>query len=153
MRQFIIEILVTLIVLVLLGCIFCIPGYGQDWQDEEHVWNAERGEWEVRNRAVVPAAQTNQNVAIPIYTQEWARYLPSTVRQGRRQATPREISEAQRKLWAKEIITARAMLRSQQRRELMAYRRATGWHYKRSQNAFAPGPALRYHMNTSGYGY
>ena len=135
---------------------FCFSVLGQDWRDEDMVWDEDKGEWVVQNKVVVPAPH-NENAGnhdmVPQYTEEWARYLPRTVRYGKRAATNWEISEAKRKLWAKEMITVRAMQRSEQRRQIVAHRKATGWHSKRSSNAFAPNPVMRYHMNTSGFRY
>jgi hypothetical protein len=156
MRQFIVEILVTLIILVLLGCIFCIPGYGQDWQDEQHVWNEEKGEWEVENRAggrvtnTDSRTQSNENVRNrPFEGEPWGKYLPKNVRYGKRPPTEWELKEAQRKLWANHIIKQRAYQKAQARRELIAYRKATGWYAARRNAGLQQGAsAYNMHMQT-----
>ncbi len=85
----------------------------------------------------------------PVSTAEWARYLPITVRNGQREATQREISEAKRKLWVKEIRTIRAMEKSRQRRELIAYRKASGWYgARRAGNHAYANWLLRSHMSS-----
>ena len=132
----------------------CLPVYGQNWQDEEHVWNEEKGEWEVKNEAhgrveELPDPQKKTTIR-PYDHLPWGRYLPKNVRYGKRGPTEWELSEAQRKLWAKEVLTQRAMAKAEQRRQLLAWRRATGWHAQRSANAYAPGPIMQYHM---GYRY
>lgn len=125
----------------------------QNWQDEEHVWDEEKQKWVVNNKGhgrVVnnPGAEKGQ---FEPPTEEWAKYLPRTVRYGYREAKEWEIKEAQRKLWAKTILSQRAALKAEQRRQLMHWRKVTGWHAKRSANAFAAGPVMQYHMKTSGY--
>jgi len=130
MRQFILEVIIfTLITMV------CISVFGQNWQDENHVWNEEKGEWEVENKAggrVLPEngplSKMLDNEARPYYGELWEKYLPKVVRQGKREATPRELSEAQRKLWAKNVRIQRAMQESQRRRNVIAHRKATGWY-------------------------
>ena len=40
MRQFIVEIIIFTILSMI-----CFSIYGDDWRDEEHVWNEEKKEW------------------------------------------------------------------------------------------------------------
>ena len=137
----------------------CLPVYGQNWQDEEHVWNEETQQWDVRNRAGGRTLPEDGPVSQmltrprPFAGYPWERYLPKSVQRGRREPTSRELAEAERKLWAKEVITQRAMAKAEQRRQLIASRKASGWYSRRSQNAFAPGPSMKIHMQTSGYRY
>lgn len=119
----------------------------QNWQDEEHVWNEEKGKFEVHNKAhgrVVEEKKGDFKFEPP--TEEWARYLPRTVRYGKREATQWEIKEAQRKLWAKEIITVRAMQKANDRRKLMAYRKSVGWYAARRSGSYA-GWSMQIHVN------
>jgi len=160
MRKFILEVVIFTLISML-----CFSVYGQGWQDEEHVWNEDKGRFEVHNKAVVPAQPNrdmNNDRFIPQYTEEWARYLPKTVRYGKRAATSWEISEAQRKLWAKEILTVRAMKKAEQRRQLIAYRKASGWYAARRSGAHSYGNSLlrahvmsvnNYMYRSRGYGY
>ena len=122
------------------------------------LWDEEKGEWiTVTKESAIEIKEDKENARRAIirssYAEEWARYLPSSVRSGKREATDWEVWEAKRKLYAKEMLTVRAMKRAEDRRQLIEYRKATGWYSNRSRNAFAPGPALRIHMNSSGYGY
>tara|TARA_Y100000592_G_scaffold100659_1_gene181809 strand:+ start:11708 stop:12214 length:507 start_codon:yes stop_codon:yes gene_type:complete len=159
--RFIIEILVTLIVIVILGCIFCIPAYGQNWQDEEHVWDEGKQEWVVKNRAggrvtnTPPETGPQDNVRTrPFEGEPWERYLPHNVKHGRRQPTERELSEAKRKLWVKQVRTQRAMAEAEQRRQLMAWRRATGWYAHRRNIGLQHGrQAYNFHMSNVYGGY
>ena len=145
--RFIIEILITLIVLVLLGCVFCIPAYSQNWQDEEHVWDEEKQEWVVKNRAGgrVNAEEEDsggtKERSRPYDGELWGKYLPINVRYGKRPATAWEISEAKRKLWVKQMRTQRAMQEAQQRKQLLAHRRATGWYDARRNRGLQQGRA------------
>ena len=147
MRTFILEIVIFTLISML-----CFSVYGQGWQDEDHVWNEEKGEWEIHNKARVPAANVRKEEGwemgkFPVYTEEWARYLPSSVRLGKRAATSWEISEAQRRLWVKQILTQRAMAKSEQRRQLIAYRKATGWYAARRAGSHDVGWPMRMHVN------
>ena len=168
MRQFIIEILVPLIALVLLGCIFCIPAYGQNWQDEEHVWDEGKQEWVVKNKAggrvtnTPPETGSQDNVRTrPFEGEPWEKYLPVNVRRGKRPPTQWELKEAQRKLWVKQVRTQRAMQEAEQRRQLMAWRRATGWYDARRNAGLQQGrsaynmhmQAVSAGMNNLRYGY
>jgi hypothetical protein len=152
MWRFIIEILVTLIVVVLLGCVFCIPAYSQNWQDEEHVWSEEKGRFEVHNRAhgrtVNSEPQIQSNITSrPFKGQPWEKYLSRNVKYGKRPANDWEIEEAQRKLWANGVIKQRAAVKGQQRRDLMAHRKATGWYAQRRAAGLAHGnSAANMHM-------
>ena len=130
----------------------CLSAFGQGWEDEQHVWNEEKGKWEVNNKAVVPAPQENKGRDLPNehheIDAEWARFLPLSVRKGKRQPTLWEVSEAQRKLWAKEVLTKRAMEEADRRRKLIAYRRATGWYdARRNANHWNAGMMLNNHIN------
>ena len=141
----------------------CFSVFGQDWQDEQHVWDEDKGKWVVKNEAhgrVADApvkAERNDAGRFEPPSEEWSRYLSSNVRRGHRQATDWEIREAQRKLWAKGIMTQRAMARGEQRRQLIAYRKASGWYASRRNAGLQHGAgAYNHHMsfyNGGGYGY
>jgi hypothetical protein len=158
MRRFILEIFIFTLISML-----CFSVYGQNWQDEEHVWSEEKGRFEVHNRAhgrVANApvkAERNDVGKFEPPSEEWSRYLPWTVRYGKREATSWEIREAQRKLWAKGILTQRAMARGEQRRQLIAYRKVSGWYAARRGAGLQHGAgAYNHHMsfyNGGGYGY
>jgi len=140
-------------VLTLLFCDICS---GQNWQDEKHVWNEEKGRFEVHNKAhgrIVEDKRGEFKFQPP--TEEWARYLPRTVRYGKREATSWEISEAQRKLWAKGILQQRAMQKAEQRRQLIAHRKKSGWYDERYKQGIRHGSsAYTGHMqNVSRYRY
>jgi len=148
MRRFILEIFIFTLISML-----CFSVFGQDWQDEDHVWNEEKGEWEVHNKAggrvnqapkvdKAPADMSWQN------GEEWERFLPKNVKRGKRTPTNWEVSEAKRKLWAKEMMTVRAMQKAAQRRQLIAYRKASGWYAARQAGAHNMGNwMLQYHIN------
>ena len=154
MWRFIIEILVTLIVVVLLGCVFCIPGYSQNWQDEQHVWNEEKGEWEVKNkargRADVEEAQPPTQKR-PYVGEPWAKYLSRNVRYGKREPSEWEINEAQRKHWANQALKERGRQKAEQRRQTIAYRKATGWYDKRRQASYNNYANVGYRMANTYY--
>ena len=136
--------------------LFCQTCFGQDWQDEEHTWNEEKGEWEVKNKAHGRVVEKPENNAVrPFAGEPWERYLPKTVKYGKRPATQYEIDEAQRKLWAKGILQQRAAERSEARRRLIANRRATGWYGQRYNQGLRHGAsAYNGHMqNVSRYRY
>jgi len=154
MWRFILEVFVFTVI-----SMFCLSMFGQGWQDEEHVWDEEKQKWVVKNKA---GGRIDENGAVggflsdterPYYGQPWERYLSRNVKYGKREATPWELEEAKRKLWAKQVLIQRAIKRAEGRRQLIASRKASGWYSSRSSNAFAPSPALRYHMRASGYGY
>jgi len=141
----------------------CFSVYGQNWQDEQHVWDEEKQEWVVKNEAhgrVVdngpPQKEVDEGARFAPPAEEWSRFLPLNVRNGKRQATNWEISEAQRKLWAKQVMRQRAVAKAEQRRQLIAYRRATGWYAARRNAGLQYGAsAYNYHMsvfNNSYYG-
>ena len=149
------------------GVVFLLvvsTAYGQNWQDEQHVWNEEKGKWEVTNKAhgrvadaPVRRAERNDAGKFEPPSEEWSRYLPRNVRKGNRPATDWEIREAQRKLWAKGVMTQRAMARAEQRRQLIADRRASGWYAARRDAGLQHGAgAYNHHMsfyNGGGYAY
>ncbi len=132
----------------------CISVFGQNWQDEQHVWNEEKGKWEIQNRAHGRAAPENGPVGQlvekerPFAGEPWEKYLSSRVRNGERPPTQWELEEAQRKLWAKHVRTQRAMYKSEQRRQLIANRRATGWYADRRNAGLQHGSrAYNLHMS------
>ncbi len=139
MWRFILEVIVFSLISML-----CFSVFGQNWQDEEHVWDEERQEWVVQNRAQGRIAEDGPvggflaNEARPYYGQPWERYLSKNVKYGRRDATPWELSEAKRKLWAKEMMVYRSMERAQERRRIMAYRKSTGWYAARRSGGYNP---------------
>ena len=149
MRGFILEIVIFTLI-----SMFCLNLFGQNWQDEQHVWNEETGEWEVNNKAhgrVNDAPESVQAIRTRPYDDvPWGRYLPKNVRYGKRPPTSWELSEAQRKLWAKEIRTVRAMQESERRRQLIAHRKATGWYAARRSGGYNPGynTMLMMHMQS-----
>lgn len=151
MIRFILEIIVFTLIAML-----CFSVYGQGWQDEEHIWNEEKGRFEVHNKAhgrvVEEPEEKRGEFKFQPPTEEWAKYLSLTVRKGKRQATEWEIREAQRKLWAKGVMTARAMAKSQQRRQLIAYRKATGWYAARRSGNHSHGMSwtMQMHMRAVG---
>ena len=147
MQRFIVNIIVFTVIST-----FCLSVFAQDWQDEQHVWDEEKGEWVVKNKAVIHAPQNigadNDN-EITRHTEEWAKYLPRTVRNGKREATSWEISEAQRKLWVKHVIAQRSAAKAEQRRQLIAHRKATGWYAaRRNGNHNAIGWPMQMHMSS-----
>ena len=153
MRRFIIEIFVFTLISML-----CFSLFGRDWQDEQHVWDEEKGEWVVKNKAHGRVVDNgNENMEGKKFvppSEEWARFLPKNVRYGKRPATEWEISKAKHKLWVKEILTARAMQEAEQRRQLIAYRRATGWYAARRNAGLQHGrQAYNLHMSNVYRGY
>ena len=145
---------------------FCLNLFGQNWQDEQHVWNEEKGEWEVNNKAhgrvdAAPPADAVRTITTRPYDDvPWGRYLPKNVRYGKRPPTSWEVSEAQRKLWAKEIRTVRAMQKAQERRQIMSYRKSVGWYAARRSGGYNPGynamlsmhiQAVNNYVNRGGY--
>lgn len=138
MRGFIIEIIVFTLI-----AMFCFSVFGQDWQDEEHVWNEETGEWEVENRVggrVVNTEPSQENTSSrPFKGQPWEKYLSKNVKYGKRPPTEWELNEAQRKLWASQVMKERAAIKGQQRRDLIAHRKATGWYADRRNAGLAFG--------------
>ena len=138
------------VIIFALISMLCFTVFGQGlWENE--IWNEEKGEWEIQNKAKVPEADGG-NVQFPVYTEEWARYLPSTARNGKRPATAWELREAQRKLWVKEIRTMRAMASSQQRRELIAYRKVSGWYGARRAGNHSGGLSWAMQMHVRAVG-
>jgi len=153
---------------------------GADWEEENMTWDEDKQEfvftekkdedkkkdnknrdedgWVIggkRNGATNPPPP--QRATRPQHS--WERYLPNTVRLGKREATQWEITEAQRKHWAKGVQTQRAMAKSQQRANLIAYRKATGWY---AQRRAGPGNGIanmhiqavsNYVNSGGGYGY
>ncbi len=145
------------VIIYTLISMLCFSVFGQGWQDEEHVWNEETQQWDVHNKAVVavpnndkPEKKEGQRFAPP--TEEWSRYLPSTVRRGKREATQREISEARRKLWVKQVMAQRSAAKSEQRRQLIAHRKATGWYGSRRSGSHSRGLSwpMQMHMRSVG---
>ena len=136
--------------------LFCDICSGQDWKDEQHVWDEEKGKWVVSNKAHGRVVEKPANNAVrPFAGEPWERYLPKNVKYGKRQATQYEIDEAQRKLWAKGILQQRAAEKSEARRKLIAHRRASGWYGQRhSQGLNFGASAYNRHMqNVSRYRY
>ena len=120
----------------------------QNWQDEEHVWNEEKGEWEVRNKAHgrIDEKPGNDRVTVrPFAGQPWERYLSKSVKYGKREPTQWELEEAQRKLWAKQVRIQRSMQEAERRRQVIAHRKATGW-YAARRNAGLQHGAGAYNM-------
>jgi len=151
MRRFTIEVIIFTLISML-----CFSAFGQNWQDEEHVWDEEKQEWVVKNKAggrvtnTPPEKGSQDNVRTrPFEGEPWERYLPRNVKYGKREPTQRELSEAQRKLWVKQVRTQRAMQEAEQRRQLMAHRRATGWYDARRNAGLQQGAgAYNMHMQT-----
>jgi hypothetical protein len=161
------RLILEVIVLALIA-LFCLSAIrrasAQNWQDERHVWNEKKGRFEVENPASGRKMfggdgdkKAKEFLGSPTkYTQEWARYLPRTVRYGKREATSWEISEAQRKLWAKGVIQQRAMQKAAQRRQLITHRKMSGWYDARYKQGISHGSgAYNLHMQSVGnrYGY
>ena len=139
MRRFILEIFIFTLISML-----CFSVFGQNWQDEEHVWSEEKGRFEVHNKAhgrtVNSEPQIQSNITSrPFKGEPWEKYLAITVRQGKRPPTGWEINEAQRKLWANQVMKERAAIKGQQRRDIMAHRKATGWYAARRNAGLAFG--------------
>jgi len=130
-------------------CTLCFNVSAEDWQNEQHVWNEDKGKWEIRNEAFVPAPNkgVGGNGVVPEYTEEWAKYLPRTVRYGKREATSWEIKEAQRKLWVKLVLQQRAMQKAEARRKLIAYRKSVGWYASRRSGGYGLGWSMQMHVN------
>jgi len=150
MQRFVVEIIVFTVIST-----FCLSVFGQNWQDEEHVWNEDKGRFEVHNKAhgrVVdngpPQKEVGEGARFAPPTEEWARFLPRTVRYGKREATSWEISEAQRKLWVKHVMAQRSAAKAAQRRQLIAYRKATGWYASRRAGGNSHGWMMQMHMNS-----
>jgi len=147
MRRFILGVIIFT-----LMSMFCFSVFGKDWRDEEHIWNEEKGRFEVHNKAhgrIVEEKRREVKFQPP--TEEWARYLPSSVRYGKREATEREIERAQEKLWIKEMITVRAMKKAEDRRQLIQYRKASGWYAARRAGNHDVGWSMRMHVRAAGY--
>ena len=128
----------------------CLPVYGQNWQDEEHVWDEDKQEWVVKNKAHgrVEAQPQKKTRERPYDHVPWGKYLSWNVRFGKREPTQREIERAKHKLWVKEVMTARAMQEAEQRKQLLAYRRATGWYAARRNAGLQQGrQAYNLHMS------
>lgn len=123
----------------------CFSVFGQDWQDEQHVWDEDKGKWVVKNEAHGRIAEDGPVGGLladrerPYYGEPWERYLSKSVKYGKREATQWELDEAKRKLWAKEVMTFRAMQRAEQRRQLIASRKASGWYAARRSGSHAYG--------------
>jgi hypothetical protein len=154
MRRFILEIFIFTLI-----SMFCFSVFGQNWQDENMVWDEEKGEWVVTNRAhgrVNVEEEAGEKVKIPrIRPYEhlaWGRYLPKNVRYGKREPSEWEISEAKRKLWVKKKLTERAQKKKAERENLLAARRASGWYdYRRAgYHAYADWRLRQYIQATSG---
>jgi len=132
----------------------CFSAFGQDWQDEEHVWNEEKGEWEVKNKAGGRITNTDTQIqsnitSRPFEGQPWEKYLSKNVKYGRRAPTEWELNEAQRKLWANQVIKQRGAQKAQERRNIIAHRRATGWYADRRNAGLQQGAgAYNMHMQT-----
>ena len=160
LRRFVIEILVTIIVVFLLGCVFCIPAFSDDWRDEKMVWDESTQKWitsdnirteeEKKEDAKFDRVQWSymppEPGLPPLPT--WEYYLPKSVKRGNRQATEYEIMVAQRKHYAKVLRTKRSIAESERRRQLMAHRKATGWYdARRNRGAQLSSWALQGHVN------
>lgn len=135
--------------------VLCSTVFGQNWQDENMVWDEEKQEWVVSNRAhgrvnADEGEGEGAKVRIRPYDHlEWGRYLPVNVRYGKREPTEWELSEAKRKLWVKKVLTQRAMKEAEERKKLLAYRRATGWYGARYNAGIQHGgKAYNLHMNS-----
>ena len=153
MWRFILEVIVFSLISML-----CFSAFGQNWQDEEHVWDEEKQEWVVKNKAHGRVVNNgNEKIEGEKFvppSEEWARFLPANVRRGKRPPTEWEISKAKHKLWVKEIMTARAMQEAEQRRQLLAYRRATGWYDARRNAGLRHGrQSYNLYMSTIYRGY
>ena len=153
MWRFILEVIVFSLISML-----CFSAFGQNWQDEEHVWDEEKQEWVVKNKAHGRVVNNgNEKIEGEKFvppSEEWARFLPANVRRGKRPPTEWEVSEAKRKLWFKEIRTARAMQEAEQRRQLLAWRRATGWYDARRNAGLRHGrQSYNLYMSTIYRGY
>ena len=149
MRGFIIEIIVFTLI-----AMFCFSVFGQDWQDENHVWDEEKGEWVVKNRAGGRVTNTDTQIqpnitSRPFEGQPWEKYLSKNVKYGRRAPTEWELNEAKRKLWANQVIKQRGAQKAQERRNIMAHRKATGWYAARRNAGLQQGAgAYNMHMQT-----
>ena len=130
MRRFILEIFIFTLISML-----CFSVFGQNWQDEKHVWNEEKGRFEVHNRAQGRAndvPEMGERIRVRPYDDvPWGKYLSKNVRYGNREPSAWEISEAQRKLWAKGVLHSRAAKKAAERRSLIASRKSSGWYHSR----------------------
>ena len=130
MRRFILEIVIFTLI-----SMFCFSVFGQNWQDENMVWDEEKGKWVVTNKAHgrvnVGEEKGEKTRNRPYDHLPWGKYLSKNVRYGNREPSAWEISEAQRKLWAKSVLHSRAAKKSAERRSLMASRKSSGWYHAR----------------------
>jgi len=136
---------------------FCFAVFGQNWQDENMVWDEDKGEWVVTNKAWgrvnVDDEEEGEKIRNRPYDHfPWGRYLSRNVRYGKRQPSAWEISEAKRKLGNKKIRTERAQKKAAERKNLLAARRASGWYdYRRDgYHAYADWRLRQYIQATSG---
>ncbi len=133
----------------------CISVFGQNWQDEKMEWDEEKQEWVVTNRAHGRVNAEDDGIEErkvrnrPYDHLPWGRYLAWNVRSGKREPTQREIERAKHKWEVKQILTARAMKEAEERKKLLAYRRATGWYGARYNAGIQHGgKAYNLHMNS-----
>lgn len=120
---------------LIIFCVVCTAS-GQSWQDEEHVWNEEKGKWEVINKAgaTVTNVEPSSHTAIknrPFEGEPWEKYLSKNVKYGRRAPSEWELNEAKRKYSANEALKERGRQKAEERKQIIAYRRATGWYDER----------------------
>lgn len=151
MQRFILEVVIFTVISMICFSVFGQPV--QDWQDEEHIWNEDKGEWEIHTKDSALRMEKDKREGIKSsYTEEWARYLPKSVRSGKRWATEKEIERAQEKLWIKEMMTVRAMKKAEDRRQLIKYRKATGWYGARRSGSHARGLSWPMQMHVRAVG-
>ena len=156
MRGLIVDILLFAIITFL-----CISVFGEDWRDENMVWDEEKQKWvtvenprseeEKKEDAKFDKVQwsySSPGAGMPPIP-SWEYYLPKSVKRGERKATQSETLTAQRKHYARVLRTKRAMAEAERRRQVMAYRKATGWHdARRNRGAEISSWVLQGHMNS-----
>lgn len=135
---------------------------GADWRDENMVWDEEKQKWvtvenprseeEKKEDAKFDRVQwsySSPGAGMPPLP-SWEYYLPKSVKRGQRQATQSETLAAQRKHYARVLRTKRAMAEAERRRQVMAYRKATGWYdARRSRGSQMSSWVLQSHMQRS----
>lgn len=147
---------------------------GADWEEEDMVWDEDKQEFVFTEKKGKDKKKDNKNrdedgwviggkrndatnqspsrggtgtvTTSQPPKDSWESHLPRNVRNGKRNATEWEIKEAHRKHWAKGVRTQRAMAESQQRKQLIAHRKATGW-YAARRNAGLQQGAGAYNMH------
>ena len=142
MRGFILEVIVFTLV-----SMFCFSVFGDDWRDEDMVWDEDKGEWvtvdkprsepQKKKDKIKDRANFNMggNAGLGVGGTDWYKYLPRVVRMGERQPTDWEIEKAKRKMQAKKILQQRAKLKAQQRQQLIHQRKMSGWYGARRSGA------------------